>query len=153
MTRFRNDTSGAAFIEMSLVFPMLLLLTFGGIQFGLVFYALSAMENTARVTARAIFVGEADDESGGALTMCGSISGSSANGNKSAEQIACDMLASLPGDYSVSASDGATGAFADSGEDISVTVSVNRSAIILADPLGLLQSSGVFAKTVTLRKE
>ena len=84
MTRFRNDTSGAAFIEMSLVFPMLLLLTFGGIQFGLVFYALSAMENTARVAARAISVGEADDESNGALTMCGSISGSSANGNKSA---------------------------------------------------------------------
>lgn len=153
MTSFRKDSSGAALVEMALLFPILLLLTFGSVQAGLIFYSLSAMESTARVAARAISVGEADDESNGVLTSCTSISGSSANGNKSAEQIACDRLAGLPGDYSVSASDGEAGDFAESGEDISVTVSVNRSDIIVADAFGLLRSSGVFAKTVTLRKE
>jgi len=60
-----RDTAGAAMIEMALLFPLLVLLTFGAVQVALISYALSSMQNAARASARAISVGEADDETNG----------------------------------------------------------------------------------------
>jgi hypothetical protein len=53
-TRFRNNTSGATLVEFTLVFMMLMVLTFGLIEFGIVLHQYNAAEKATAVGARFI---------------------------------------------------------------------------------------------------
>jgi Flp pilus assembly protein TadG len=53
-TRFRDNTSGAALVEYTLVFLLLMVLTFGLIEFGIVMHQYNASEKATAVGARFI---------------------------------------------------------------------------------------------------
>lgn len=57
-SRFRKDESGAALIEFTLIFPLLLIMTFGAVQYGMLFLTYNGMLNAARETARLWSVGQ-----------------------------------------------------------------------------------------------
>lgn len=83
---FRRDTGGAVLVEYSIVFTILMMLTFGLIEFGLAFYQSNAAETATAAGARyvatrgPIVTGIADcgvATSATAGTPCSSVSGSS----------------------------------------------------------------------------
>ncbi len=102
LRRFRKDASGAVLIEHTLVFVMLMVLTFGLIEFGLVLYQYNAAETATSVGARFIATrgpmatGIADcgvTTNASAGTPCSSVSGSSSwsvTCNASAPAAECD---------------------------------------------------------------
>jgi hypothetical protein len=54
LTRFRENESGVTLVEATLVFAMMMILTFGLIEFGLVLYQYNAAEKATAVGARFI---------------------------------------------------------------------------------------------------
>jgi len=85
--RFNDNESGAVLIEYTLVFTMLMVLTFGLIEFGLAFHQYNAAETATGVGARyvatrgPVVTGISDcgvTTSATAGTNCASVSGSSA---------------------------------------------------------------------------
>jgi len=86
LARFKRDRSGATMVEFTLVFAVLLVLTFGLIEFGLALYQYNAAETATAVGARYIatrgpvVTGLADcgvATSVNAGTNCSAVSGSS----------------------------------------------------------------------------
>jgi Flp pilus assembly protein TadG len=82
---FVHDNGGAVLIEYTLVFVMLMVMTFGLIEFGIVFYQYNTAEAATAVGARYIatrgpvYTGLADcgvATSANAGTLCSSVSGS-----------------------------------------------------------------------------
>jgi Flp pilus assembly pilin Flp len=82
--RFRKDATGAVLIEHTLVFIMLMVLTFGLIEFGLVLYQYNAAETATSAGARfvatrgPVIIGIADcgvTTSANAGTRCSAVSG------------------------------------------------------------------------------
>jgi Flp pilus assembly protein TadG len=61
-SRFAADVSGLAMIEFLIVLPLLLLMVFATIQYGMLFITYSGMLNAARDTARQWAVGELASE-------------------------------------------------------------------------------------------
>ena len=57
MTRRRNHEDGAAALEFGIVVPVVLLMIFGIIQYGYMFWALETAAATAREAARSLIVG------------------------------------------------------------------------------------------------
>jgi Flp pilus assembly pilin Flp len=53
-TRFRRNESGATLVEATLVFAMMMIMTFGLIEFGLVLYQYNAAEKATAIGARYI---------------------------------------------------------------------------------------------------
>lgn len=85
--RFNDDKSGAVMIEYTLVFVMLMVLTFGLIEFGAAFHQYNAAETATGAGARyvatrgPVVTGIADcgvNTSANAGTPCASVAGSSA---------------------------------------------------------------------------
>jgi Flp pilus assembly protein TadG len=52
ISSFRQDRAGAVLVEMTLVFPMLLILTFGIVEFGVVFWEYHSAEKATAIGAR-----------------------------------------------------------------------------------------------------
>lgn len=57
-SRFSADDSGAVLVEFTLIFPLLLIMTFGAVQYGMLFLTYNGMLNAARETARLWSVGQ-----------------------------------------------------------------------------------------------
>src|SRR5690606_31731525 len=83
--RFRRDETGATLVEHTRVFAMLMVLTFGLIEFGVVLYQYNAAEKATAVGARYVatrgpFVSGLSDcgvaSSASAGTWCSTIAGS-----------------------------------------------------------------------------
>ncbi len=55
--RHRRDQRGAAIVEFALVFPLVMMLVFGIIQYGYHYWSLSTAAATAREAARQLVVG------------------------------------------------------------------------------------------------
>lgn len=53
-----QDTAGAGAAEFALILPLLLLLLFGTVQYGVMFFTYNNMNNAAREGARALAVGD-----------------------------------------------------------------------------------------------
>ncbi len=149
----RRNVSGAVLVEMAILAPFLVLLFVTVAQWGLIFYTLSSMESASRTAVRQLAVGNADDETNGNLTDCASISGVGPDGNKSAEQIACNQIAGLFGKFSVTATDGTANNFGTKGADARVTLNVEHSSIVIFDPFGLMGQSVLFSAGVTMRMQ
>ena len=64
MRRFRkiNTQNGAALVEFAIVLPLLLILVFGIIEFGVMFYDKAVITNASREGARAGITGVADSD-------------------------------------------------------------------------------------------
>lgn len=58
--RFARDERGSPAVEFALIAPVLLLFTFGIVQFGFAFYTYNEMMNGAREGARRMAVGATD---------------------------------------------------------------------------------------------
>ncbi len=60
-TLFRSDERGAAAVEMALVMPVMVMLLFGIIEFGALFYLQNTMTQVANDVVRRVAVGELTD--------------------------------------------------------------------------------------------
>jgi len=137
---FRNDDTGAVLLETLIAVPILVMFTFVIVQLGYVFFVASTMIHVSQHVSREIAVGSADDETNGVYTTCGSLSGVSADGLISAEKLACDMIGSLRGNFSVLASDTVAGGPASPGNNILVSLQIETSSIVPIDIMGMAAS-------------
>ncbi len=125
--------------------PVLLVILFGIIQFGLAFYLQNNMVNAAREAARKLAVGEVTV--GGATSCPGTAN--------SAEEAVCDYLDGWGGmTFTLLACDPANvnPTWCPGATDVTVRVTVSRADVAIADFLGLF-TSGEVSASVTMRKE
>ena len=134
MTRHKSMKTrgqrGAAAVEMALVLPILVSITFGIIQFGSILYLQSNMLNAARESTRKLAVGE--------VNVAG------------AEQAALDYLGNWSMNFTVTVS------LPDPNDpndtDVSVEISVPLKEASLVDVLALFDTGDLKA-AVTMRQE
>ena len=60
MRRYLTDEAGASAVEMAIVLPLLVMVVFGLIEFGLLLYNQQVITNASREGARAAIVGDCD---------------------------------------------------------------------------------------------
>ena len=146
---FLVDRRGGPAIEFAFVAPILIILLVGIIQFGYAFFIQNNMNNAAREGARALAV-KAVTAAGATATSCGSTT------TGTAEYITCDYLAALAtiSDFSVaSCSPTVTDStLCPEPTDVTVRVTIPRSAVALGDVLGFF-SSGTMTAQATMREE
>ena len=143
--RLGRETKGIASVEFVIImFPMLLIF-FGMLQFGSLFYNYSHMQNVARDVARRLAVDTNLDPGGnGALVTCPGTAGTS-------ERLACDLI-DLPGTIQASGCyDNVEGAGpAHNGPsirmDANITIVAPMSDISLVDLLGVGDGLNVTAR-------
>lgn len=131
----RRDERGAAAIEFALLLPVLLLLFFGIIQFGLLFSVHSSMQNASREAARAVAL-LGDDQSAGRV---------------SAED-ALGPWRNLPIDVQVCAAAGAACAGLGS-QEVRVVLSIPMSDAVFVDPFGVFRNMGNLVASTSMRQE
>lgn len=153
MRRFLKDQSGTVLVESLIAMPILVLFTFVIVQLGYVFFVSSTMIHVSQHISREIAVGGADDETNGTYTACGSLTGVSADGLESAESMACDMMANIPGDFSVFASDTVAGGAAMPGDSIQVSIRIQTIAMIPIDAMGMADSFATYSVSARHIKE
>ena len=137
MRRFVKDQEGTVLVESLIAMPILVLVTFAIVQLGYVFFVSSTMIHVSQHVSREISVGSADDETNGIYTPCASLTGVSADGFESAEQLACDLMAAVPGDFAVFASDTVAGGTALPGANIVVSIQIQTNALVPIDVMGM----------------
>lgn len=131
----RRDERGAAAIEFALLLPVLLLLFFGIVQFGLLFSVHSTMQNASREAARAVAL-LGDDDSGGEL---------------SAED-ALGPWRSLPINVQVCSGTGAAcGGLGD--QEVRVVLSIPMRDAVFVDPFGIFRNMGNLVASTSMRQE
>ncbi len=146
--RFTADQNGGPAIEFAFIIPILLVLLMGIIQFGYAFYVQSSITNAAREGARALSV-KAVSAGGGTATVCTSATAGTA------EFVACDYLSGLAvGSFSVASCSPAVedATLCPDPADVTVRVTVPRTAIAVADILGFF-GSGTMTAQSTMREE
>lgn len=126
-TRSPRRSRGIAAIEMAILSPFLILILFGIIEVGSVFFVRHNMFQAAREAARALAVGSASATE--------------------AENLARDRLADVHATFDVSTAD------ADPGDDVSVEISTTLDQAALGDVLGLFSSGSSLQARVLMRKE
>ena len=139
LLRMLRCDRGAAMVEFTLVAPILIFLTCGIIQFGYVFFLQNTMQNLARDAARGISVG-ALTVSNGNVSCPGGAAGS-------AQLMICGGLSGFSGTFSLNAVNPAN-----SGDDVTVTVSLPMADAAVMDVLNVM-SSGTLSVSATMRKE
>ena len=143
--RVRRTEDGSPAVELALVLPVLLLILFGILQFGLFFYLQNNMANAAREAARKLAVGE--------VTVSGDAScPGTAN---SAEEVACSYLGGWGGmTFTLLACDpdNVNATFCPGATDVTVRITVLRKDIAIYEWGGLF-SGGKIAASATMRKE
>ena len=157
--RLLREERGAAMVEATISITLLLLLTFGIVQFGLIFYVENSMQNAVRESVRETSVGasvlENEVVASGGRQQCSGVSSTvtvadfdldGATDNTvvaPAEWIACDYVASLPGNFLV---DGFR-----NGEGVTVEMEVTLNSILLVDIFGLIGGSSIIvSETMSL---
>jgi hypothetical protein len=133
--------SGAVLVEAAMIFPLLLLLTFGLLEYGWMFLKIEQIENTARQAARVAATSNAK------------------TGDVKALVTTMMADAGLTGKYTVTLTPGAiegwpTGAMK-KGEMLKVTISVPYSSKTGAKLIGvpLLPLPATIGTTITMTKE
>ncbi|MGN6251662.1 MAG: TadE/TadG family type IV pilus assembly protein [Marmoricola sp.] len=136
--RARREEQGAAAVEFALVMPMLMLLVFGLIQYGLYFWALQSGSRAADVTARQLSVGNCQDGTALRAFVTGQL-GSAASGTATVSEVYTRV-------------DGSAGTATNSaGGTVKVTVSFPTVNLHL--PFVPFLSSPSVAQSVTARVE
>lgn len=142
---YLSSSSGAVLVEALFVIPVLVLLTFGTVQIGAIYYVLNTMAEITREGSRAMSVRRFDDETGGVITNCADLTNTTASGLASVENYMCSRAQILPGSYRVAASDGVTTGVADEGSTVTVWLEIDRSQVIFYDPFNSLLDSNTLS--------
>lgn len=141
LRNFIRSVRGAVLVEAVFVLPILIVLTLGSIQMSAIFFVMNSMSQFARDGARAMAAG-ADDETGGVLTSCSTLSGTAPDGSVSVEKRVCDMTSIMPGSYLVAANDGVPGGKASAGTEVTVSIQILTNDFIFFDPYDALFGAG-----------
>ena len=143
LKRILTSCSGAAAVEFAIVVQLLVLILFGIITFGWMFYLENNMESAARAAARRLAVAEAT--SAGTNLTCAS---AQAQLPGTAENVACTMLPlGNPAYITVNAA-----VLCPAERTVRVTVSAAGEDVALADIFGYFDGSTISA-TVDMWKE
>jgi len=145
--------SGTVMTEMLIAVPSLVFIFAITLHLASAYFLSSQMQGAVRVSVRQMAIGRADDEGGGAFLACSSLTGVSSNGQKSAEQYACDYLSGLTGPFSVSARDGVAGSAPIPGTAVTVEVRAPASAAINFLPDGSAMGPTTFAAYLTMQAQ
>jgi Flp pilus assembly protein TadG len=146
--RFGASESGASALEFAIVLPLLLILIFGIITFGWVFYLLNNMETAAREGAQgARRMAVAEAPFAGSNVTCASQQAQTVG---TAEHAVCNSIVALSDspDVTVNAS-----TLCPAEQVVRVTVSIAGEDVALADFLGLFDNKFVGAKVEMRREE
>ena len=142
-SRFLTSCGGAAAVEFAIVIQLLVLILFGIITFGWMFYLENNMESAARAAARRMAV--ADATSAGTNLTCAS---AQAQLPGTAENVACTMMPlGNPANITVNAA-----VLCPAERTVRVTVSAAGEDVALADIFGYFDGSTISA-TVDMWKE
>lgn len=150
---FSEDESGVVLLETLLVIPFLTLLLFAIIYFGFLLHAASSMEDAVRVAARELASGRADDETNGTKIACSSVTGTTPSGAQSAEQIACAVVSSLPGDFQVTAYDFNDSGHGNAGDDAVVWLGAPRDSVVYMPEILNLSDAAAITSWAVLRMQ
>jgi hypothetical protein len=152
---------GAAMIEATISILLLLLVTFGIIQFGLILFVENSMQDAVRQAVRETSVGssvlENSAQVSGTRPLCTTPSsivtvadfdndGITDNTSVTpAERIACDGVGDVPGTFYV------VGYL--TGDEVTIELEVNLNSILLVNILSLISGSSlIVSETMTLEQ-
>jgi hypothetical protein len=147
-----RDQSGSVMVEAVIIIPVLLTLTFAIIQVGVLLFLLNSISHVTFDVARAVAVGQLDDEGNGQWLDCTNVSGGTNSGKPSAEAYMCEQIGTIGGTFMVSVNDGEATDIAPAGNLIAAQLRVTNSPILFFDPtdafvgMDLLQASAVQVK-------
>ncbi len=142
-SRFLTSCGGAAAVEFAIVVQLLVLILFGIITFGWMFFLENNMESAARAAARRMAVAEAT--SAGTNVTCSS---AQAQTPGSAENVACTMLPiANPAFITVNAAE-----LCPAERAVRVRVSADGSDVAMADIFGYFNGKTISA-TVDMWRE
>ena len=147
------DDRGAVMLETVLIVPILVFLTFASIQIAALVFTINSLSHITFEAARAMSVGQLDDETDGYQTNCNSISGLAAGGSSSVEAFMCNKVAILPGTFLVSASDGNAISHGDIGSPITTNLILDTSSILFFDPNDAIANIGFLSASAQQIKE
>ncbi len=142
------DRRGGIAIEFALVAPILLIILLGIIQFGFAFFIKINMTNAAREGARVLAVGEAVVGTTSDDAICPATAGT-------AQFVTCSRLAetgTLGFTLAACDPDNPNATLCPGATEVTVRVTIPRTAIALVDILGLF-ASGTMEARVTMRQE
>jgi Flp pilus assembly protein TadG len=133
-----RDSRGSSAVELVFAIPMLLLLVFGMIQFGFIFFVWNDMENAAREGARRLAVDDSITET-------------------AAKDVVEAWLVNWPATFTVTActitADSASQSTCTGDDEVSVTVSAPMSEVALIGNLFDLFGTNALSVRVVMRKE
>lgn len=138
---------GSVMVEAIFAIPILIFLTFATIQIGIIFFTLNSLNYITFEVARSMSVGGSDDETNGSLVPCSDL-----GDPQSAESIMCDKISVLPGEFSVSASDGEAGGISLAGSPITTQLKLVSSSIIIFDPTDAFDTISMQATSTQIKE-
>ena len=150
---FRLDQRGSVMVEAVIVLPILVFLTFAIIQVGVLLFLLNSINHITFETARAVAVGQLDDEGNGQWLDCTSVSGITSTGKPSAEAYMCGQIGTMGGTFMVAVDDGAASDVAPAGNLIATQLRVVNSSILFFDPTNVFTDTDLLLATAVQVKE
>lgn len=133
-----QDSKGSTLVETALTLPILIMASLMLIQMAINFWLLSSQQQAANEAMRQYSLGYVDDESNGQLTPCSSVTGQAPSGTPSVEAWLCQRLIGIPGNFSVTASDGYPSSLSPTGSTLTISTAVETDSLLLFDLQGLL---------------
>ena len=150
---FWLDQRGSVMVEAVIVLPILVFLTFAIIQVGVLLFLLNSINHITFETARAVAVGQLDDEANGQWLDCTSVSGITSSGKPSAEAYMCGQIGTMGGTFMVAVNDGAAADIAPAGNLIATRLRVVNSGILFFDPTNVFADTDLLHATAVQIKE
>ena len=135
MKKFCKSEKGVAAIEMALLTPLLLVLTFGMVEFGVLLYDKAMITNASREAARAAIVWNGTDEA----DFCGD----GITAQDAVDRYLGNHLVSLGGSQTATVTDVLTEASGTIPRTCTVTVNYNYDFLILPDLLARFFKGGL----------
>ncbi|MDT8420468.1 MAG: TadE/TadG family type IV pilus assembly protein [Desulfuromonadales bacterium] len=147
-----NNERGAAAVEFALILPLLLLLVFGGVEFGLVLFNKQVLTNASREAARAGIVVVSEDPDTGVISRVLDNEIITVAKNYCANYLVTFDPADPPPTVLVDHSAGQ-----DFGQDLKVTINYSYKFLLVPDLKSLFGDSSssdlTIAATTTMRYE
>ena len=148
-----SDQRGSVMLEAVIVLPILIFLTFAIIQVGVLLFLLNSINHITFEAARAVAVGQLDDEGQGQWLDCTSVSGITSSGKPSAEAYMCTQIGTMGGTFMVAVNDGVASDIAPVGNLIATQLRVVNSGMLFFDPTNVFANTDLLHATAVQVKE